>query len=292
MQDSKTKPPGASRATIYTIAAVCFVVMTGVVVLQVVALQVGPLPTVPTPAPAAITEIILERTECYGGCPIDTLVLRPNGTAVYTGKNTQRTGQFTGTFSKGDFDKLTQWLISAGFFELNGSYGSPNIDTPSQVIRAARDGKLKSVVNHEIRGSATLWGMQRVIQGAASDIQWQPVRSGIRGVAAWKPPSEAWRPLSSFTILIYPSDGSREFSIRTNDEGRFEIALLPGTYRIEPLVFGRSPQFRTQPRMNPQQTVVVQPDAFSEASFRLDRATGQTTMADGVTAFGDGPVQK
>jgi hypothetical protein len=202
-----------------------------------------------------ITEITLERTWCYGVCPIDKLVLRADGTAMYTAKaNTQRTGQFTGTFWKEEFSKLAQWLVSRGFFELKGSYGNANVDTATQVLRVARRGEQKSVVNNTIGGSETLWGMQRVIQGVVADIPWQPVRSGIRGVTR---PNEI--------VLIHPSDDKQEFIIRAGGNGTFEIALMPGTYKVEPLVFGRSPQVANPPRTNPTQTVVVQPDQFANA---------------------------
>jgi hypothetical protein len=285
MHYSETKHPGVMRAQIYTITAVCFVVMTVLAALQVVSSPLGTL--------GAVTEISLERNACYGTCPIDTLVLRLDGTAVYTGKQyTQRTGQFTGTLRKSDFDKLAQRLISAGFFELKNSYGRGNSDSSYQVIRAIRDGEQKSVVNHENGDSAPLLGIQRVIEGAGSDIHWQPVRSGMRGVATGKLPGEAWSALSRVTILIFPSDDRQAFSIQTDDKGRFQIALMPGTYRIEPLALSRSPQFSTQLRVNSQQTVVVHPDELSDASFQFDRATGRTKMADGTTANGDSPVQK
>jgi hypothetical protein len=126
MRYSETKRSGAARVPIYTIAAVCFVVLTLVAALQVV--------TSPVSTSGPITEIILERNGCYGACTSDTLVLHMDGTAVYTGKQyTQRTSQFTGTLRKSDFDKLAQWLISAGFFELKCSYGSQNADDVTTV---------------------------------------------------------------------------------------------------------------------------------------------------------------
>lgn len=285
MHHSETKHPGATRASIHMISAVCFVVTTLLAVLPVVSSPLG--------TPGAVTEISLERTACYGTCPIDTLILRLDGTAVYTGKQyTQRIGQFTGTLRKSDFDKLVQRLISAGFFELKNEYGRRGPDSSYTVIRATRDGEQKSVVNHENGDSVPLSGIQKVIQDAGSDIHWQPVRSGIRGVATGKLPGEAGSPLSRVTILIYPSNDMQAFSIQTDDKGRFQIALMPGSFRIEPLALSRSPQYSTATRVSPQRTVVVRPDEFSDASFQFDRATGRTTMANGTTASGGIPVQK
>ena len=219
--------------------------------------SVEPGEALKTQASAGITQITLERTWCYGRCPIDKLVLRADGTAVYTAKqNTERIGQFTGAFWKEEFSKLAEWLARHGFFELKGSYGSPNPDTPTQLIRIVRGGEQKSVVINEVGGSESLWSMQRFIQGVAADIDWQPVRSGIRGMAR---PNE--------TILIQPSNDKQEFSARADGNGFFEIALGPGTYKVEALVFGRMPQFKQPPKINPVQTLVVQPDGFVKASF-------------------------
>src|SRR5215470_6365535 len=98
MRQSKPEPSA------YTFSALFSVVM---ILLAACEGSAGRQASPPTAAAQTITEIILERTPCYGRCPIDTLVLHADGTAAYTGKQfTQRTGQFTGTFLKGDFEKL------------------------------------------------------------------------------------------------------------------------------------------------------------------------------------------
>jgi hypothetical protein len=43
---------------------------------------------------AEITEISLERTPCYGSCPVDQVILRSGGTARYMGTRfVPRTGE-------------------------------------------------------------------------------------------------------------------------------------------------------------------------------------------------------
>jgi hypothetical protein len=56
-----------------------------------------------------ITEITLERTPCYGSCPIDKMVFRSDGTAEYTGTRfVKRTGRYTGRIARGEFDALAR----------------------------------------------------------------------------------------------------------------------------------------------------------------------------------------
>jgi hypothetical protein len=249
-----------------------------------VQMQMAPAPP-RDDAATGITGITLERTPCYGSCPVDTLELRVDGTALYTGKeNTDRIGQFTGTLQKREFDKLALWLVTEGVFELNTSYGTPNVDSPAQVIRIVRGGKSKWVVNNSMDRSLQVLAMERVILAVSEVIEWQPSKSGIRGVATWRPPGEAWRPLPNQLIRIYQPGDEHEFKIHTDADGRFEIKLVAGTYTVEPLIFGVAPQQATPARTNPRQTVIVQPSRFADASFKFDRAAGNTTISEGVSA--------
>jgi hypothetical protein len=187
---------------------------------------------------------------------------------------------------------LGKWLVSESFLEFKSSYGRPNADSPTQVIRVTVRGEQKSVINNSINASEMLWVMERAIRGAAADIWWQPVKSGIRGVATWKPPGETWRPLPNAIILINLIGKKQEFSIQTDHEGRYEIPLIPGPYRIEPLIFGRSSQFKTPAKANAVQTVTVLPERFIDGSFQHDRGAGKTLMADDTLENGDDPAQK
>lgn len=229
-------------------------------------------------ATSQVTEITLQRTWCYGRCPIDEVVLSADGTAKYTGKmNTARTGQYTGTFWKGEFEQLARWLEAEGFFTLKDSYGGPNIDAPDQIISVVRDGQRKNVINH-IGASLELWGMERVIRGVASEIVWQPETSGIHGVVTWRPKTSSefpgaptFRVLSNQVVIIRPESDKQEFVLRTDKDGKFEIPLRSGIYTVEIPNLGRNPQ-----AVNPQQKVNVRPDKFSDMTIKIDRLTEQT----------------
>lgn len=128
-------------------------------------------------SPTGITAIALERTPCYGACPVDRIELRADGTANYTGvEHTDRKGQFTGTLQKEEFERLAQWLTSGGFFQLNLSYGDPNADTPTQVIRVDRGGKSKWVVNYAFNRSLQVLAMEKVILSISDMVEWKPAK--------------------------------------------------------------------------------------------------------------------
>ncbi len=222
---------------------------------------------------AGLTDITLERTWCYGSCPIDALVLRADGTAIYTGTaNTSLQGVFSGSFPKEEFNRLARWLVSEGFLEMKPIYGSPNADTPTEEIRVARGADSKWIINNSIDQSEVLAGMGKVIRGVAAEISWQPVKSGIRAVAMWKRAGLDWQPMSGSLIYIYPPDGKQEMALQTDAQGKLEIPLVPGTYRIEPVTLGRSYPLAWPPELSPYlTTVVVQKDRYFEADFRFDR---------------------
>lgn len=209
-----------------------------------------PADTRPPDASAGITTITLERNSCLG-CLIDKVLLRADGTALYTGKeHAERTGHFTGSFRKEEFGTLAQWLASQGFFEMKMRYGDPDMHAPSQVIRIVRNGREKFVINNERGRSEALWSMYKVIHGVAADITWQPMQSGIRGVT---------RPKA--IVRIHPPNEKQAFRIRADQDGNFEISLVPGIYKVE------VPVFKKPAQPSPVQTLTVETDQWIKAPF-------------------------
>jgi hypothetical protein len=123
---------------------------------------------------AEITEISLERTPCYGSCPVDQVILRSDGTAAYIGTRfVQKAGRYSGTFHRGDFFRLAKLLESQGFFDLQERYAIEATDLPSIITSATRGGAAKKVVNYGDAGPVILWGVERAIRGVAADIEWK-----------------------------------------------------------------------------------------------------------------------
>lgn len=122
----------------------------------------------------AVTEISLERTPCFGTCPVDKAVLRSDGTATYTGTRfVERMGTYEAKFPEHDFERLARLLESRGFFEMNGRYDKPITDHPSVITRATRGGKEKEVVDYADAGPVELWGIERAIRGVVAEVKWE-----------------------------------------------------------------------------------------------------------------------
>lgn len=131
-------------------------------------------PGAPAPPVQRITEISLERTPCFGSCPVDKVVLRADGTATYTGTRfVERLGEFQGTFSPRDFQRLAGLLTSQRFFNLRNRYAAPATDLPSRITTAVRNGARKTVTNYGDAGPVSLWTVEVAILGVASEIRWE-----------------------------------------------------------------------------------------------------------------------
>src|ERR671921_1467141 len=88
----------------------------------------------------AITEISLERTPCFGSCPVDKVVLRPDGTATYIGRRfVERMGTYEGKFAEGDFERLAGLMQAMKFFGMEDRYDRPITDHPSVITTAVRE---------------------------------------------------------------------------------------------------------------------------------------------------------
>lgn len=242
-------------------------------VLLLLIVQAAPAMT-PADAPdsgtsGGITEIVLERTACSRTCPVDTLVLRASGRAEYTGRqNTFLTGEFAGAISKWDFDRLAQWLVSEGFFQMKESHGTANATASGTVIRVTRGGERKSVTSHAPDQSLDLWSMGNAIRAVVADMRWQPAHSGIRGQVSLKLPGQDWQPRPNEWLRITPAGTTQPLVYGADRDGRFEINLAPGTYTVA-WSYDGTPQ-----------TVVVEKDRFTQMDLRFEAKPSATTAAD------------
>ena len=122
----------------------------------------------------AITEISLERTPCFGSCPVDKVVLRRDGTATYIGRRfVERMGTHEGKFAKGDFERLAKLMQSMDFFGMEDRYDRPITDHPSVITTAVRGGETKRVVNYADAGPVELWGIEKAIRGVVAEVEWR-----------------------------------------------------------------------------------------------------------------------
>src|SRR6476469_10321975 len=76
-----------------------------------------------------ITKIVLERTTCFGVCPVYTLTVQSSGRVEFVGaKHVWETGQHRGKISRADFARLVKKIEEINFFALKSRYDGKQPD--------------------------------------------------------------------------------------------------------------------------------------------------------------------
>ncbi len=130
----------------------------GLLALAVAACSPGaPAPGAsPASEPAAAADdpaVTLERTPCFGTCPVYTVAISRSGLVRFTGKHhVAQTGEATATIPPARVDSLLAELEAGGYFDFADAYvmdapacGMYATDSPSIITSATRDGTTKTV---------------------------------------------------------------------------------------------------------------------------------------------------
>ena len=94
--------------------------------------------------------ITLERTACYGFCPVYTLTIQGDGTVVYEGEDFVKTrGRVEITIPAEKIDQLLEEFEGIDYFALNDNYKERTItDAPSVITSITVDGKTKTIEHY------------------------------------------------------------------------------------------------------------------------------------------------
>lgn len=108
-----------------------------------------------TDANVAIT---LERTACFGTCPIYTLTIYEDGTVVYNGERfVDVTGEQTAQIPPETVDLMVEALHEAGYFDWDEEYTSMTVtDLPYVITSVTRDGETHRINRYGGDDSAPL----------------------------------------------------------------------------------------------------------------------------------------
>lgn len=120
--------------------------------------------------------ITLERTECYGPCPVYRLTINGDGSVVYEGRDfVKATGRQTTTISQDRVRQLVSEFEKADFFSLSDSYEQIMVtDNPSAITSITTDGKSKTVRHYhgDTTAPEILTELENKIDETANSNQW------------------------------------------------------------------------------------------------------------------------
>jgi hypothetical protein len=119
--------------------------------------------------------LTLERTACFGFCPMYKLTVYGNGKVVYEGRRFVKvTGTRTITISQSAVKKLIAEFQRLQYFQLQDSYTGGHTDAPS-TITSLMMGKRQKTVNHYLaspNAPKELTALENKIDAAVNSQQW------------------------------------------------------------------------------------------------------------------------
>lgn len=93
--------------------------------------------------------IRLERTACYGWCPVYTVEVSGDGTVTFVGERfVAAKGTHAAKIPREKVEALYRAFAKADFFWTNDRYEGAITDMPTQIISIAFDGHHKTVVDY------------------------------------------------------------------------------------------------------------------------------------------------
>jgi hypothetical protein len=132
--------------------------------------------------PATSAAITLERTACFGGCPVYTISVSPSGEVRFEGRaHVRKLGAATGRVPPERVDALLSELERGGYFTFAERYTPPEpacgryaTDSPSAITSVTLRGRTKRVTHDYGCGGApgALVVLERRIDEALNSGQW------------------------------------------------------------------------------------------------------------------------
>lgn len=96
-----------------------------------------------------ISAIKLERTACFGTCPVYTVTIFSDGRIQYEGKEfVKEKGRRTGAISAREFSELAAKVEQIEFFKLQAAYRAPVTDLPTTIVTVTRGRESKRVEDY------------------------------------------------------------------------------------------------------------------------------------------------
>jgi hypothetical protein len=124
-----------------------------------------------------VSEIGLERTACYGMCPVYNVVIKSDGTVRYKGEsNVKMKGERTGSVSPVKFNNVARFIKENGYMNLGGNYTVGVTDNPTVFTTVVMNGKRKVIRNYANAGPNKLWVIEQLIDKLLLDTDWDVIK--------------------------------------------------------------------------------------------------------------------
>lgn len=120
----------------------------------------------------------LQRTACFGRCPIYTLSFYKDGTAIFKGEKwVEKEGLYKGRVTESNLNNIISKAKEIGFYEMDNQYDSEYVtDLPSTITTLKGESGFKVVANR-YEGPELLYELEKLIDEVADSIEWEKIES-------------------------------------------------------------------------------------------------------------------
>jgi hypothetical protein len=126
--------------------------------------------------------VTLERTPCFGTCPVYTVSISGSGTVRFLGRNhVSKQGEATAEIPRATVDSLLRELEAGGYFDFADAYvmdspacGQYATDSPTVITTVTAGGRSKTI-RHDygcFAAPAELARLERMIDEVAGTSRW------------------------------------------------------------------------------------------------------------------------
>jgi hypothetical protein len=184
------------------------------------------------------TIIALERTSCFGACPVYSVRIDATGQVSYEGKeNVRIQGRQTDRIQPAQVASILATVDRIGFFELRDRYSMSVTDLPTTFVTVTRQGRTKRVEDY-LGAPAGLLELERQIDEATRTRRWTFYDAPMLQQLI----SEGWKPTTAETADVL------KLALRADDieliKALIDLGVDPnspeGGTRTPPLYFARS----------------------------------------------------
>ena len=127
----------------------------------------------PTLSEVEIARIGIERSGCFGSCPIYSLVVEADGSFEYIGiANVSRIGRYKGKADPMRYRSVVALMSEARYFSMQDVYSVDVTDQEFVYTMAERGGQAKVIENYAASGPLVLWAIEELIDTLLLTADW------------------------------------------------------------------------------------------------------------------------
>jgi hypothetical protein len=131
--------------------------------------------TVADTTSGGIVLVHLERTACYGSCPVFTVAIEKPGIMRYYGDSwVPVVGHANSELPKGSVARLAKLIEAQGFWDLENNYHPEEMvtDLPARIVTVEARGRRKKVYDYGLSGPHALTRIEKAITGHVRRLAW------------------------------------------------------------------------------------------------------------------------